>query len=61
MQTRRDAVAIIVGVLVITTMGEPVRRLRLKHTDVRPVSMQKYVAVEKLEKARDPGMDDDSR
>jgi hypothetical protein len=32
MQTRRDAIAIIVGVLLVTAMGEPVRRLRLKHT-----------------------------
>jgi hypothetical protein len=30
MQTRRDAIAIIVGVLLVTAMGEPVRRLRLK-------------------------------
>jgi len=30
MQTRRDAVVIIVGVLLVTAMGEPVRRLRLK-------------------------------
>jgi len=30
MQTRRDAIAIIVGVLLITAIGEPVRRLRLK-------------------------------
>jgi hypothetical protein len=32
MQTRRDAIAIIVGVLLITAMGEPVRRLRLKRS-----------------------------
>jgi len=30
MQTRRDAIAIIVGVLLVTAMGEPIRRLRLK-------------------------------
>src|SRR5215471_9038908 len=30
MQTRRDAVAIITGVLLIVVLGEPVRRLRLK-------------------------------
>jgi len=30
MQTSRDAVAIIVGVLLVAAMGEPVRRLRLK-------------------------------
>ena len=30
MQTRRDAIAIIVGVLLVTAMGEPLRRLRLK-------------------------------
>src|SRR5215471_8353762 len=32
MQTRRDAIAIIVGVLLIVAIGEPMRRLRLKHT-----------------------------
>ena len=32
MQTRRDAIAIIVGVLSVTAMGEPLRRLRLKRT-----------------------------
>jgi len=36
MQTRRDAVAIILGVLIITAIGEPVRRFRLKHTQIRP-------------------------
>ena len=30
MQTRRDAIAIIVGILLVTAMGEPVRRLRFK-------------------------------
>jgi hypothetical protein len=30
MQTGRDAVAIIIAVLVIAAIGEPVRRLRLK-------------------------------
>ncbi|MBF6571516.1 MAG: HPP family protein [Candidatus Binataceae bacterium] len=37
MQTRRDAVAIVAGVLIITAVGEPVRRFRLKHTEIRPV------------------------
>lgn len=37
MQARRDAVAIIIGVLLIVAIGEPVRRFRVKHTDVRPV------------------------
>ena len=37
MQTRRDAIAIIIGVLLITALGEPVRRFRLKHTAIRPV------------------------
>lgn len=37
MQTRRDAIAIISGVLIITAIGEPVRRFRLKHTEIRPV------------------------
>jgi hypothetical protein len=37
MQTRRDAIAIIFGVLLITAMGEPLRRFRLKHTAIRPV------------------------
>lgn len=36
MQTRRDAIAIVAGVLIITAIGEPVRRFRLKHTDIRP-------------------------
>lgn len=35
MQTRRDAVAIVAGVLIITAIGEPVRRFRLKHTEIR--------------------------
>ena len=30
MQSRRDAIAIVVGVLLVTAIGEPVRRLRLK-------------------------------
>ncbi len=37
MQTRRDAVAIVVGVLIITAIGEPMRRFRCRHTDIRPV------------------------
>jgi len=37
MQTRRDALAIIAGVLIITAIGEPVRRFRLKHTEIRKV------------------------
>ena len=37
MQTRRDAVAIIIGVLLIVAIGEPVRRFRLRHTDIRLV------------------------
>jgi hypothetical protein len=37
MQTHRDAIAIVVGVLLITAIGEPVRRFRLKHTDISPV------------------------
>jgi hypothetical protein len=37
MQTQRDALAIIAGVLVITALGEPIRRFRLKHTALRPV------------------------
>ncbi|HEY6442056.1 MAG TPA: HPP family protein [Candidatus Acidoferrales bacterium] len=36
MQTRRDAIAIILGVLIITAIGEPLRRFRLKHTQIRP-------------------------
>lgn len=30
MQTRKSAIAIVLGVLIITAIGEPVRRLRLK-------------------------------
>lgn len=37
MQTRRDALAIVAGVLIITAIGEPLRRFRLKHTDLRPI------------------------
>ena len=37
MQTRRDAVAIVAGILIITAIGEPVRRFRLKHTEIRSV------------------------
>jgi hypothetical protein len=37
MQTRRDAIAIIAGVLIIAAIGEPVRQYRLKHTEIRPV------------------------
>jgi len=37
MQTRRDAVAIVVGVLVTALIGEPVRRFRLKRTKLRSV------------------------
>ena len=38
MQTRRDALVIVVGILLIAAVGEPVRRFRLKHTNIRPVS-----------------------
>ena len=37
MQTRRDAIAIIAGVLIITAIGEPLRRLRLKYSELRPI------------------------
>ena len=37
MQTGRDAGAIIAGVLIMTLIGEPLRRFRLKHTELRPV------------------------
>lgn len=37
MQTRRDALVIVAGVLIITAIGEPVRRFRLRHTKLRPV------------------------
>ena len=36
MQTGRDAMVIILGILIITAIGEPVRRFRLRHTEVRP-------------------------
>lgn len=36
MQTPRDAAAIVAGVLLIALIGEPVRRFRLKHTEIRP-------------------------
>ncbi|HKV78126.1 MAG TPA: hypothetical protein VJP02_08315 [Candidatus Sulfotelmatobacter sp.] len=37
MQTRRDAIAIMVGVLIMTAIGELVRRFRLKRTANRQV------------------------
>lgn len=37
MQSLRDAIGIISGVLLITAIGEPVRRFRLKHTEIRRV------------------------
>lgn len=37
MQTRRDAIAIVAGVLIIAAIGEPLRRFRLKRTEIRPV------------------------
>jgi HPP family len=37
MQTPRDAMAIIAGVLLIAAIGEPLRRFRLRHTAIRPV------------------------
>lgn len=37
MQTRRDAIAIMVGVLIMTAIGEPVRRFRLKRSAIRQV------------------------
>lgn len=38
MQTLRGAIDIVAGVLIITAIGEPVRRFRLKHTEVRTVA-----------------------
>jgi HPP family len=38
MQTRRDAIAIVAGVLILTAIGEPMRRFRLKYTEIRPVA-----------------------
>lgn len=35
MQSRQAAIAIIAGVLLITAIGEPIRRFRLKHTQLR--------------------------
>jgi hypothetical protein len=37
MQTRRDAMAIIAGAVIITILGEPVRCFLLKHIELRPV------------------------
>lgn len=37
MQSHRDALAIGAGVLIITAIGEPMRRFRLKYTEIRPV------------------------
>lgn len=38
MQTRRDAMVIVAGVLLIAAIGEPIRRFRLKHTEIRPAA-----------------------
>lgn len=38
MQTRQGALAIVAGVLIITAIGEPVRRFRLRHTETRRVT-----------------------
>lgn len=37
MQTGRDAMSIIAGVLLIAAIGEPLRRFRLKSTEIQPV------------------------
>src|SRR5215467_12379667 len=37
MQTRRDAIVIVVGVLLMAAIGEPVRRLRLKRNGTSPL------------------------
>jgi hypothetical protein len=37
MQTRRDAVAIVAGVLIIAAMGEPIRLLRLNRIRTQPL------------------------
>jgi HPP family len=37
-ETRRDAIAIIAGVLIIAAVGEPVRRFRLRYTKIRPAT-----------------------
>jgi cytochrome c biogenesis factor len=36
MQTLRDGLAIVAGVVIITVIGEPVRRFRLRNTQLRP-------------------------
>lgn len=38
MQTGRNAIAIIAGVLIIAAIGEPMRRFRLKYTQLRPAA-----------------------
>jgi hypothetical protein len=40
MQTPRDAAGIVIGVLLIAAIGEPVRRFRLKHTEIRRVLVE---------------------
>jgi hypothetical protein len=42
MQTLRVAVAIVAGILPITAIGEPIRRFRLKHAEIRPLVGKKY-------------------
>ncbi|MGH9688421.1 MAG: HPP family protein [Candidatus Acidiferrales bacterium] len=38
MQTRRDAIAIIAGVIILAAIGEPLRRLRLKILELRSMA-----------------------
>jgi hypothetical protein len=38
MQTGRDAITIIAGVLIIAAIGEPMRRFRLMYTQLRPAA-----------------------
>jgi len=38
MQSRHGAIAIVAGVLIITAIGEPIRRFRLKYTQIRKAS-----------------------
>lgn len=38
MQTRRDAISIVAGVIIIAAIGEPLRRLRLKILEMRSMA-----------------------
>jgi hypothetical protein len=57
MQSRQHVVAIIVGVVIITALGEPVRRFRLRHTNVQKASARSDASSAKVTKLNDAKVD----